>query len=53
MKLKACEVGEVEGCEVEGVRSWPLGSPVKSKGAILVRFEVEVKRQSRFVARSL
>ena len=35
------------------MRSWPLGSPEKPKGAIWVRFEVEVERRSRFVARSL
>ena len=56
VKLKTCEVGKVEGCEVcevEGMQSWPLGSLAKSKGAIWVRFEVEVERQSGFMARSL
>ena len=31
------DVGEVEGCEVEGVLTWPLGLPAKSKGVIQSR----------------
>ena len=40
-----CRLGAILGCdlsEVEGV-IWVLGSPTKSKGAIWVRFEVEVE----------
>ena len=61
------EVGEVEGCEVEGVRTWPLGLLAKSKGVIQSRSRMailasgfagevkgyEVEQRSGFVARSL
>ena len=41
-----CHLNAILGCnlgEVEGL-IWALGSPVKSKGAIWVRFEVKVER---------